>query len=60
MVQINDAAYGGFILSKNAYKKGKPIGYSYREESSIPELIIWKYQIWNLIGKAFTTVDLMK
>ncbi|MDE5587568.1 MAG: DUF2185 domain-containing protein [Acetatifactor sp.] len=41
MVQINDAAYGGFILSKNVYKKGKPIGYSYREESSIPELNGW-------------------
>lgn len=41
MVQINDTAYGGFILSKNVYKKGRPIRYTYRKESSIPELNGW-------------------
>lgn len=41
MVQINDTAYGGFVLSKNVYKKGRPIRYTYREESSIPELNGW-------------------
>lgn len=41
MVKINDAAYGGFVLSKNVYKKGQPIRYTYREESSIPELNGW-------------------
>ena len=40
MVQINDSAYGGFVISKNV-NKGRPIRYSYREESSIPELNGW-------------------
>lgn len=39
-MQINDSAYGGFIISKNV-NKGRPIRYSYRKESSIPQLNGW-------------------
>lgn len=37
---INDNAYGGFVVSKNV-NNGRPIRYSYREESSIPQLNGW-------------------
>lgn len=39
-MQINNSAYGGFIISKNV-NKGRPIRYSYREKSSIPQLNGW-------------------
>lgn len=39
-MQINDIAYGGFLISKNV-DKGRPIRYSYREKSSIPQLNGW-------------------
>lgn len=39
-MQVNDSAYGGFVISKNVYK-GRPIRYSYREKSSIPEFNGW-------------------
>jgi len=39
-MKINDNAYGGFIVSKNV-TVGRPIRYSYREESSIPQLNGW-------------------
>lgn len=39
-MKINDSAYGGFVISKNVYQ-GRPIRYSYREESSIPQLNGW-------------------
>ena len=39
-MQINDNEYGGFVVSKNVYL-GRPIRYSYREQSSIPELNGW-------------------
>lgn len=38
---INNSAYGGFVISKNVTKNGKKIRYSYREENSIPELNGW-------------------
>lgn len=39
-MKINDNAYGGFVISKNV-NKGRPIRYSYREESSLPQLNGW-------------------
>jgi hypothetical protein len=39
-MKIDDGAYGGFIISKNV-ELGRPIRYSYREESSIPQLNGW-------------------
>ncbi|MCY8232259.1 DUF2185 domain-containing protein [Priestia endophytica] len=39
MSNINDA-YGGFIVSRNVLN-GVPIQYSFREESSIPQLNGW-------------------
>lgn len=39
-MQINDDTYGGFIISKNV-NKGRPIRYSFREESSLPQLNGW-------------------
>lgn len=39
-MQINDNKFGGFVVSKNVYL-GRPIRYSYREQSSIPELNGW-------------------
>ena len=37
---ISDNAYGGFVISKNV-NKDRPIRYSYREESSLPQLNGW-------------------
>ena len=39
-MQINNNDYGGFIVSKNILK-GIPVKYSFREESSIPQLNGW-------------------
>jgi len=39
-MKINDAAFGGFTVSKNV-NRGRPIRYAYREKSSIPELNGW-------------------
>jgi hypothetical protein len=39
-MDINDIAFGGFMVSKNV-NRGRPIRYSYREKSSIPELNGW-------------------
>jgi len=39
-MQIDVSAYGGFMVSKNA-NNGRPIRYTYREESSIPNLNGW-------------------
>lgn len=39
-MRINDSAYGGFLISKNV-NKGRPIRYSYREESAIPQFNGW-------------------
>lgn len=39
-MKINDTAYGGFVVSKNV-NKGRPIRYSYREDSSVPQLNGW-------------------
>lgn len=39
-MKINDNAYGGFVISKNV-NRGRPIRYSYREESSLPQLNGW-------------------
>lgn len=38
---INNSAYGGFVISKNVTKNGKKIRYSYRRPSNIPELNGW-------------------
>lgn len=38
--QINDSAYGGFIVSKNVIN-GRPIRYTYREKSSVSQLNGW-------------------
>lgn len=35
-----NSAYGGFVVSKNV-SKGHPIGYSFREESAVPQLNGW-------------------
>lgn len=39
-MQINDVAYGGFVISKNVYK-GRPIRYSFREKSELSQLNGW-------------------
>lgn len=39
---INNSDYGGFIVSKNILE-GFPIKYSFREESSIPQLNGWNF-----------------
>lgn len=39
-MKINNSDFGGFIVSKNVLA-GKPILYTFREESSIPELNGW-------------------
>ena len=39
-MNIIDSDYGGFIVSKNV-DSGRPILYTYREESSIPNLNGW-------------------
>lgn len=41
MHRIDDAAYGGFVVSKRIYEEGRPIRYSYREKSPIPQLNGW-------------------
>lgn len=38
--KINNDAYGGFMVSKNVIN-GRPIRYTYREESAIPQLNGW-------------------
>lgn len=40
-VDINNSAYGAFILSKNVLEKGRPIRYSYRKKSSVPVANGW-------------------
>lgn len=35
-----DAAYGGFVVSNNVLA-GRPVGYSFREQSDIPQLNGW-------------------
>jgi len=39
---INNDEYGGFIVSKNIIA-GKPIKYSFREKSEIPQLNGWNF-----------------
>ena len=39
-MEINDSAYGGFIVSRNV-TSGRPIEYTYRERSSVPNLNDW-------------------
>jgi hypothetical protein len=39
-MEINDSEYGGFVVSKRV-TSGRPIRYSYREKSSIPQLNGW-------------------
>ena len=39
-MEIDDNAYGGFMVSKNV-ALGRPIRYTYREKSSIPQLNGW-------------------
>jgi hypothetical protein len=41
-MKINNSAYGGFLVSKNIIS-GKPIKYSFRESSSIPQLNGWNF-----------------
>ena len=38
--EIDNSYYGGFIVSNNIMN-GRPVKYSYREESSIPQLNGW-------------------
>ena len=42
---IDNDLYGGFMISKNVYR-GVPVRYSFREESSIPQL-----NGWNLLSE---------
>lgn len=35
-----NAAYGGFVVSRNV-SAGRPVGYSFREESALPRLNGW-------------------
>lgn len=39
-MKIKDNEYGGFIVSKNVIS-GRPIRYTFREKSSIPQLNGW-------------------
>lgn len=39
-MEINNSVYGGFIVSKNVMA-GRPVRYSFREESSIQQLNGW-------------------
>lgn len=39
--EIDNSLYGGFMISKNVTQNGKKIKYSYREQSSIPNLNGW-------------------
>lgn len=39
-MKLNNDAYGGFVVSKNVIN-GIPLRYSFREESSIPQLNGW-------------------
>ncbi len=39
--KIDASQYGGFMISKNITHNGKRIKYSYREQSSIPNLNGW-------------------
>lgn len=39
---IDNSAYGGFIVSRNILR-GKPVGYSFREQSAIPEFNGWNF-----------------
>ncbi|PEJ35596.1 DUF2185 domain-containing protein [Bacillus pseudomycoides] len=39
-MKINNSEYGGFVVSKNILA-GKPVRYSFRQESSIPQLNGW-------------------
>ena len=39
-MEINNDDFGGFIVSKNVID-GKPIRYTYREKSTIPQLNGW-------------------
>jgi hypothetical protein len=41
-MEIKNENYGGFIVSKNILY-GKPIRYSFREESFIPQLNGWNF-----------------
>ncbi|WP_242218404.1 DUF2185 domain-containing protein [Bacillus cereus group sp. BfR-BA-01380] len=41
-MKINNCEYGGFVVSKNILA-GKPIRYSFREKSSIPQLNGWNF-----------------
>ncbi|WP_141546335.1 immunity protein Imm33 domain-containing protein, partial [Bacillus toyonensis] len=39
-MKVNSSDYGGFIVSKNVVA-GKPIRYTFREKSEVPQLIGW-------------------
>ncbi|HHY72325.1 MAG TPA: DUF2185 domain-containing protein [Bacillus bacterium] len=41
-MEIINSEYGGFVVSKNIIG-GKPIRYSFREKSSIPQLNGWNF-----------------
>lgn len=41
---IDNDLYGGFMVSQNVYN-GIPVRYSFREESSIPQLNGWNIAI---------------
>lgn len=43
---IDNSAFGGFIVSKNILN-GDPVGYSFREESSIPQFNGWNFYSFN-------------
>lgn len=40
-LNINDSAYGGFLISKNITRNGKKIRFTYREQSNVKELNGW-------------------
>jgi len=40
MAELNDVAFGGFMVSRNIMD-GRPAGYAFREESSLPQLNGW-------------------
>ena len=39
-MKVNNSDYGGFIVSKNVVA-GKPIRYTFREKSEVPQLNGW-------------------
>ncbi len=42
-MKVNNSDFGGFIVSKNVVA-GKPIRYTFREKSEVPQLNGWRHK----------------